>query len=244
MSLPIKQIFHHLKHLLFIDIKTVAITSELSLLSQTMQSFWKVKAHRLDPNQPPELLYQQYAALSSEFGKIICIAAGYFYLNKNQELSLRVRAFDNTEEKALLTQFKELLETRFSKRTRLVAHNGKRFDFPFLCRRMIIHRITPPAILQIANQKPWEIPHLDTMEMWQFGDRRYAVSLQLLAALFDIPTNSNQWDNATMHEIFYIKTDYRCISAWCCNDVKTTAQVYLALQGFPLLPPQNIIEIT
>ena len=45
----------------------------------------------------------------------------------------------------------------------------------------------PTKILKISGKKPWEVRHLDTMEMWRFGDYKHYTSIELLAALFDIP---------------------------------------------------------
>lgn len=238
------QIFRELKNLLFIDIETVSVQPDLDLLDEAMQALWTKRANRLDPQQNPDILYKQRAALSAEFGKIICIAAGYFYLNDEQQLSLRVKSFSGTDEAQLLHDFKYLLENRFNKRTRLVAHNGKHFDYPYLCRRMLINRIMPPAILNIADQKPWEIVHLDTMEMWQYGDKRYLTSLKLLATLFGIPTNKDNIDGSMVHDVFYRDGDYERIAAYCRSDVKVTAQVYLAMRCYPSLAPENIIELS
>jgi len=243
-SLAPAQIFRELKNLLFIDIETVAEQPDLDLLDETMQALWAKRASRLDPQQPPDILYKQRAALSAEFGKIICIAAGYFYLNDEQQLSLRVKSFSGIDEVQLLQDFKYLLENRFNKRTRLVAHNGKYFDYPYLCRRMLINRIMPPAILNIAEQKPWEMTHLDTMEMWQYGDKRYLISLKLLAALFGIPIGKDNIDGGMVHDVFYRDGDYQRIAAHCRSDVKVTAQVYLAMRCYPTLAPENIIEIS
>ncbi|MFM7194795.1 MAG: hypothetical protein ACKOYP_08470 [Bacteroidota bacterium] len=40
---------------------------------------------------------------------------------------------------------------------RLCAHNGKEFDFPYLCRRMIINGIPLPPSLDLSGRKPWEV---------------------------------------------------------------------------------------
>lgn len=238
------QIFRELKNLLFIDIETVSAQPDLDLLDPAMQALWTKRASRLDPHQNPDIVYKQRAALSAEFGKIICIAAGYFYLNNEQQLSLRVKSFSGVDEAQLLHDFKHLLENRFNKRTRLVAHNGKYFDYPYLCRRMLINRIMPPPILNIADQKPWEIVHLDTMEMWQYGDKRYLTSLKLLATIFGIPTGKDNIDGSMVHEVFYRHGDYERIAAYCRSDVKVTAQVYLAMRCYPSLAPENIIELS
>ena len=38
-----------------------------------------------------------------------------------------------------------------------------------------------PKILDIAGKKPWEVNHLDTMELWRFGDYKNYTSIKLLS---------------------------------------------------------------
>lgn len=242
-SLTPPQIFRELKNLLFVDIQTVAAQPDPDLLDASMQALWAKRAARLDPNQAPNVLYRRQAALWAEFGKIICIGAGYFFLNERQQLGLRIKSFSGDNETQLLQEFKNLLENRFNKRTRLVAHNGKRFDYPYLCRRMLINRIVPPAILNIAEQKPWEVMHLDTMEMWQYGDKRYLTSLRLLASVFNIPFGKDDIDGSMVHDIFHRQGDFERIAAYCRDEVRLTAQVYLAMRCYPNVAPENITEI-
>jgi uncharacterized protein YprB with RNaseH-like and TPR domain len=52
--------------------------------------------------------------------------------------------------------------------TYFCGHNAKEFDIPFLARRMI-NQIALPDKLNLFGKKPWEIPHLDTLELWKFG---------------------------------------------------------------------------
>ena len=76
----------------------------------------------------------------------------------------------------------------------LCAHNGKEFDFPYLCRRLMVNGLPLPHTLQISGKKPWEILHKDTLEQWQFGDKRHFVPLDLLAAVLNVPTRPLRMD--------------------------------------------------
>ena len=48
--------------------------------------------------------------------------------------------------------------------------------------------VSLPPILQIAGKNPWEIQHLDTMELSKFGDYKHSTSIKLLCEIFNIPT--------------------------------------------------------
>jgi hypothetical protein len=45
-----------------------------------------------------------------------------------------------------------------------------------------------PRLLDTAGLKPWEVGHIDTMQLWKFGDHKAYTSLALLTDLLGIPT--------------------------------------------------------
>src|SRR5574343_711552 len=157
-----------LQDLLVLDIETVSQHATFGELDEDWQELWTKKAGALNnPEINASALYER-ASIYAEFGKIICIGLGIFHESENG-LQLRVKAISGHDERQLLGEFAELLNTRFNKEHhRLVAHNGKEFDFPFICRRMLINGIPLPTILDVSGKKPWEIRHLDTMELWKF----------------------------------------------------------------------------
>lgn len=239
------KVYHQeLKHLLIIDIETVACVDNHNELSEEMSFFWDKKAKIYAEEMPnPSDAFKKYASLHAEFAKIVSIGVGFFYLNENQTLDLRVKSISNDDEKQLLKDFKELLENRLKTQRRLVAHNGREFDYPFLCRRLLIHQLGLPAIFQNLRNKPWDNPHLDTMEMWRFGDRKNYTSLRLLAHLFGLPPYEDRIDGSMVSSIYHKDNDLERIAAYCRNDVITTAQLYLCMQNFPLVKEENIIEV-
>jgi hypothetical protein len=237
------QELYELRNLLFIDIETVARASAYEQLDEPTQRLWQRRARRVDPTADPAELFPRAAGLIPEFGKIVCVGAGYFYVNEQEELSFRVKSFAGHDEREVLLQFKALLENKFNRKTRLVAHNGKEFDYPYLCRRMLISRVRLPEVLQLSGAKPWEVRHLDTMEMWRFGDRRNLASLRLLASVFGIETTKDQIDGSMVNEVYYQGQDLPRIAAYCRNDVVVTAQIYLAMKTLPGLKPENIFEV-
>ncbi len=146
---------------------------------------------------------------------------------------MRLKSLAHNDEKILLNDFSEVV-TKFSKRYkdfRFCGHNIKEFDIPFLCRRMIINGVPLPDSMQLAGKKPWEVNHLDTMEMWKFGDHKNFTSLSLLAAVFGIPSPKNDIDGSMVADVYWKDNDLARIGTYCLQDVFTSAKVFLKLKG-------------
>ena len=236
--------FSELKDLLFIDIETIATTQSYEELSEEMQGFWLRKmSYSLSEDETLAENYERKAALLAEFSKVIVIGIGYFYQHKENDFSLRIKSLVSEDEKQLLTDFAGLLTHKFPNRTKLVAHNGKEFDYPYLCRRMLINGVEIPKILQSVKGKSWDNPHLDTMEMWRFGDRRNYTALRLLANLLGIKPCQEKIDGSEVHRIYYDENGLDRIAAYCRCDVRMTAEVYLKIKNLPAINPNNIIEV-
>jgi uncharacterized protein YprB with RNaseH-like and TPR domain len=122
----------------------------------------------------------------------------------------------------------------------LCAHNGKEFDFPYLCRRMVINDVCVPGVLTISGKKPWEVNHLDTMELWKFGDYKNYTSLNLLAHALGIATPKDDIDGSMVGNIYWNTHDLSRIVHYCQKDVITVAQVYLRLNREPLIGVESI----
>jgi len=176
----------NLENILFLDIETVPETQHYDQLDAVKQDLWASKTQYQRKDQyTPEAFYER-AGIWAEFGKIVCISVGYFNFNGSQR-KFRVTSFYGDEIK-ILNDFKNLLETHYnSAKYLLCAHNGKEFDFPYIARRMIINNIELPNKLNLFGKKPWEIPHLDTLDLWKFGDYKNYTSLKLLTNVLGIP---------------------------------------------------------
>ena len=96
--------------------------------------------------------------------------------------------------------------------TKLCAHNGKEFDFPYLCRRLLINNLALPNLLNLAGKKPWDVPHLDTLELWKFGDYKHYTSLDLLTAIFNIPSSKGDMDGSMVNSVYYKDKDLKKIA--------------------------------
>lgn len=235
---------------LFTAIQTVPQKKDFEELSPRLQAAWVHKSGFLrtdnDDNLSPEDLYAKRAALYAEFGKVVNITAGYYHkTDKDAEPELRVKTLSSADdERELLINFKNLLNERFDQnRLRLCAHNGKEFDFPYLSRRMLLHCVPIPEALNFAGKKPWEVPHLDTMEMWMFGNRKYFVTLELLAAIFDIPVQEPTLEGAETGKEFYKEGGMEKLEERGRQEVITTAQLYMRYHCSPLLQEHQIILV-
>lgn len=227
-----------LSHILFLDIETVPLMPNYEGLSPYEQSLWEEKTRYIRQEVTPDIYYEK-AGIWAEFGKIVCISVGYFFL-KGGKRQFRIRSFVG-EEKDILEQFSYLIERFFSgKEHFLAAHNGKEFDFPYIARRMLIHQLPIPNILQFFGKKPWEMSFLDTLDLWKFGDYKHYTSLNLLAYILGIPSPKEDLDGSQVMHTYYQEKDIARIATYCQRDTLTVAQVFLRMRGEPLLQEEEI----
>ena len=232
-----------LANILFLDIETVSCTDSYAHLSERLKTQWARKSSffKRDETQTDEELFHLRAGIYAEFGKIIVIAVGKFYEPEPEKLGLKTRSLYSDDEKKLLQDFRSLLDKTNQNTLKLCAHNGKEFDFPYLSRRMLVNGIPLPPALNLSGKKSWEIPHLDTMEMWKFGDYKHYTSLDLLATLFNIPTSKSDMDGSKVNQVYYQEKDIVKISNYCTGDVVALAQLYLKLKGMELVEENFIV---
>ncbi|MCX7878033.1 MAG: 3'-5' exonuclease [Ignavibacteria bacterium] len=232
--------FSELKDYLIIDIETVPQYKNFYELPDMMKEFWKKKmANQIEKGLSPEGLYER-AGIYAEFGKIICICVGYFVINES-EIGLRVKAFYGDDEKKLLEEFCELVQEHFSSEFNVLAgHNVKEFDFPYIARRCLLNNIIIPSILDTSGKKPWEVQHIDTMELWKFGDYKSFTSLDLLAYIFGIDSPKSEMDGSQVYSAYWEEGDIEKIKRYCMRDVATVAQLILRFRNMSLLKEENI----
>lgn len=219
-----------LSSILFLDIETASVTEKFEDLPVRLQEEW-LRKERLIQTDREELapgdLYFDRAGIHAEFGQVVCVGVGYFqWKKKEKKIIYRSKVFAHEEERELLLEFCALLS---KKKWNLCAHNGKEFDFPYLCRRMLVQGIPLPEPLQISGKKPWEIRHLDTMELWKFGDYKHYTRLELLASVFGVPSSKDDLDGSQVNATFHLEKDIDKIKKYCLRDVEVTARVYLAM---------------
>lgn len=229
-----------IENILFLDIETVPASPSYEKVPEPFKKLWDKKAEyfRKEQDDTAESLYSR-AGIYAEFGKIICISAGFF---RGKEF--RIKSFYGDDEHDLLKQFCKLLGSYFNfEKKMLCAHNGKEFDFPFLARRILVNELPLPAILDSAGKKPWETQYLDTMELWKFGDYKHYTSLELLAALFGIPTPKDDINGADIHRVYWEDHDLERIRIYCQKDVLTIARLFLKFQQQPGIEDEDVVYV-
>jgi DNA polymerase elongation subunit (family B) len=230
-----------LSQVLVIDIETVPQFPSFDEVPPPLAGLWEQKTAYQRKETVTAGEYYTRAGIWAEFGKIICISAGSFSFNAGIT-GLKLRSFFDDDEPRLLQRFISLLSKQPSTLL-LCAHNGKEFDFPYLCRRMLINGIALPPQLHLWGKKPWEIPHIDTMELWKFGDYKQFTSLNLLAEIFGIPTPKDDISGEDVYRVYWQENDLGRIRKYCEKDVITTAQVLLRFKNMPPVPEHLITVV-
>ncbi|RAJ02535.1 hypothetical protein LX64_03555 [Chitinophaga skermanii] len=234
-----------LDQLLLLDIETTPLVPSFSELPGEMQDLWLEKFTKTAPESgEPQPGYFEKAGIYAEFGKIVCISVGFFYV-ENGKYNFRIKSFFNDDEQIVLTEFLELVQKFHLKypRFQFAGHNIKDFDIPYICRRAIIKGLILPPALQIHGLKPWEMPMLDTMQIWRFGDFKNYTSLKLLAAVLGIPSPKDDIDGSMVASVYWEKHDLKRISEYCQKDVLTVAQLLLRFKHMPLLNDNEVTII-
>ena len=228
----------NLERVLFLDIETVPQHANYKDVPERLKTLWDKKAGFLaKTEESPEELYGR-AGIYAEFGKIVCISVGFIHCGE-----IRLKSFYSHNEKELLQDFSELLTGFFGRNDQLLcAHNGKEFDFPYIARRLLINGLPLPHLLDIAGKKPWEIQHLDTMELWKFGDFKNYTSLNLLTAVFDIPTPKDDIDGSKVYSVYSEENDLQRIMEYCQKDVVALIQLMRKYKGQDLIADDFIVE--
>ena len=226
-----------LENILFLDIETVPETYKYSDLGLETKELWD-KKWAYNKEISGEGQYQK-AGIYAEFAKVVCIGIGFYNENK-----FRIKTISSSDELLILKEFCELLNKHFNNQNHfLCAHNGKEFDFPFLCRRLLINNLALPKLLQLQGMKPWEVKHIDTMDLWKFGDVKNFTSLNLLAHIFNIPSPKDEIDGSLVSKTFYEDKDLQRIATYCKKDVITLARVYNRFAGLGNLSEDDIIYV-
>ena len=230
-------------NILFIDIETVSFKNSYTELTETFQKLWQKKHHTLikDSEISFEESYTEKAAIYAEFGKIVCISCGYLTKSEKND-KLRIKSFSGDNETKLLKTFATLLSNNYTdtQNQTICGHNIKEFDIPYICRRMLINGIKLPEMLNIHGKKPWEVNFIDTLQLWKFGDYKAYTSLNLLAALFDIPTPKDDIDGSMVGNVYWQENDLSRITTYCQKDVVTVVRLLQKWKQEALIEEENI----
>ena len=235
-----------IEKILFLDIETVPMVSNYDKMPERLRKLWDKKTEILKKNdrmiseelKSPDHYFSR-AGIYAEFGKIVCISTGFI---RNEEL--RIKSFYGDDEKQLLLEFTDMITKSTGKTFQFFcAHNGKEFDYPYLTRRLIINGLPVPSMLDLSGKKPWEVPHLDTMELWKFGDYKNYTSLELLAAVFDIPTPKDDINGSDVGRVYWEEQDLPRIVTYCQKDVLTIVNLFLRFRNQPIIQENKITYV-
>lgn len=230
-----------LEKVLFLDIETVPQVYQFQDLEGKSKELFEAKTRFLQNEEKSfESLYNERGGIYAEFGKIVCISVGFVHETSHGK-QMRMKSFYHDDEETLLKQFKKLLDENYNSPYHILCgHNAKEFDFPYICRRMLINGIELPEVLNIAGKKPWEISHLDTMELWKFGDFKAYTSLALLCHVFNIPTPKDDISGADVARVYFEEKDLERIKVYCEKDVVALIQLFLRMRGDELVEESEI----
>lgn len=226
-----------IENILFLDIETVPGVYKYSDLDKTSKELWDRKWQYIK-EVPSEKQYEK-AGIYAEFAKVVCVGVGFYNGSK-----FRIKSLASENELEILNELSSLLSQHFNTSSHLLcAHNGKEFDFPFLCRRYLINNLPLPKVLQIQGLRPWEVKHIDTLDLWKFGDVKNYSSLNLLAHVLGIPSPKDDMDGSQVSKTFYEEKNLDKISTYCKKDVITLARVYNRFAGTGNLNEEDIIFV-
>jgi 3'-5' exonuclease len=232
--------FIDITSILFFDIETVPAVVDFSDLDDRWQHLWAHKAKSILKKTDDEIAIEDVAevydraGIYAEFGRIVCISVGIFTRDKTTgEMVVRLKSYASDDEASLLRGFVEMLNKHYpdSNKQYMCGHNIKEFDVPYICRRLMVHQMALPNMLNIAGKKPWETKHLlDTMDLWKFGDNKNFTSVKLLSAVFGFPSPKDDIDGSEVRRVFYEEKDVERIARYCEKDVVAVMNILLCFK--------------
>lgn len=233
-----------MENIIYLDIETVSQKRNFEDLSLEFQNIWTKKIRfelEKNPEETPSQLYPQKAAIFAEFGKIICISIGILD-ETNQKF--KVKSFYGHDERNILESFATFcIKLNSSKKYLFCGHNIKEFDIPYICRRLLINDIPLPSILDFQSKKPWEVHHIDTLQLWKFGDYKHFVSLDTLTTIFEIPSPKLNMDGSEVGTYYYQHNALDEIVIYCEQDIFAVFQLHRKLNQLPLFDISQIQRV-
>jgi len=231
-----------LAKIVFFDLETAseyATLDDLALNKPKMAELWskrcKYLRSRFEENRDmtDEELYQTKAALTPEFARIVCATFGRLTFLGNDP-SVILKSYCSTHENEVLDGIQKVFD-KFAT-LKFSGHNIKRFDIPMICKRLLINERQLPKGLQVANLKPWEMPFIDTSELWSFGAWQESfVSLELFVTSLGLETPKEDIKGEEVSRVFWQDRDTQRIAEYCQRDVFAGIQALLKLSGLTVV---------
>lgn len=222
-----------LKKLFFFDAEWVPIAKDWNELQEKFPEHanawlnrckkWNDQRQRNEQEiKQPETFWEDDAGFNAEFSKIICISFGY--LNKDNEFI--VRSSYGHDEFDLLNNFNNLLESVSSKNYILSGYAIKRYDMPWIAKRMMINGISPSKMLNVYGKKPWEVNVFDLPEVWGQGNLQESYTpFDTVLTSLGIETSKDDISGANVKTVYYVNNDLERIKTYCEKDVKKSYEL-------------------
>lgn len=232
-----------IENILFIDIETVPKVADYNVLDVYEQELWEEKkGKQKNDEDTAAAFYFHNAGIYAEFGKIICISAGYI-VSTGMFQEFELKSFYGDDEAKLLSEFSVFLQTHLRKNRSLslCGHNIREFDVPYICRRLLMNNLKLPDYFEsLQAKKPWEAGLLDSMDFWKFGDYKNYISLKLLSFCLGIPSPKDDISGKDVGKVYWQEQGLDRIKTYCQKDVLTVAQIVLKLKGLSLISESNV----
>lgn len=228
-----------LDNCLFLDVETATgypnykamldDNPRLAILWSKRAKYYRSAYTELNDSTDDEI-YLSKASLEPEFLRVVCVSFGVLDGNNGP----RYTSFYGVNEKDILDKASKVLSNASLKGMKLTGHNIKGFDIPCLGKRMIFvnkSASTLPSSLIIWNKKPWEIPYLDTSEIFSFGSwsQQKYMSLDLLACSLGVDSPKDDMDGSMVSDAYWNKSQYELIKEYCERDVGAVIEVLLTI---------------
>lgn len=219
---------NYLQKCLFFDIETTSryqSFDDFKTNETEISEIWVQKCLENDRYKDnPEKCYEENSCFFPEYGKIICISYGYFC---NKDNKWKVESIDDKDsnEETLLKSFARIINKKFRNHV-LAGFNIKKFDTPFVYRRMLIHRILPPSQFDIWDKKPWEIHSLDLYRVWSEQNTiNNMCNFDLICNLMGVESPKCGEVNGSKVKENYYNGNIDGIVKYCRKDVKASIKL-------------------
>jgi len=218
-----------MRKLLIFDLEWVPLASSLQDLHKSMPEHaaaWERRCEKWhDQGKFSDMTYEEIftkeAGFYPEFIKIICASVGYWKTDDD----FAIDSFYGHDEVEILTKVQELF-TKTAGKYKLCGHGIKRFDMPYLAKRMATNGMKIPWDLNNGNKKPWEIDAIDIAEEWGFGcNQEKYTPLDWVCVSLGIPTSKTDISGKDVAKAYYQDNRLEDIKNYCEADVRVTAQV-------------------
>lgn len=225
----------------FLDIETVSLFPEFNSMDKDYKDLWIAKAQNIPEvnglRADPVKDFSR-SGIYAEFGRVVSISIGCIRGEKYV-----IHTFSHDNEKVLLEDFSKTMGPHLSSGIYILCgHNLKEFDIPFLCRRMIVNQVEIPLVMDLRGSRPSANPHLDTLDLWKFGDFKHYTPLNLLAKTLGVKFPGVENPGIRIHGLFWGERNWEEIIRINQSNLLTASRIYLRMTQNPFeIRDENVL---